>query len=179
VGSTLGIFAFVVLNNHALLALFDVLPICFEVDIKEVIASKHKLCRRGVVGGVDSCAHAECNCCQDTDPAVGQVMLAAKLLGANHVMNCLMRPFHHSISLGISRSDRPSYNAIVSEEVNDHVNSMGLGHQGKDIVIRQRKNLARLAREQSSCDLRTDLESDVRVYIRMSSIREWTHTSHA
>jgi hypothetical protein len=42
-----------------------------------------------------------------------------------------------------------------------------------------KKNLARLAREQSSCDLRTDLESDVHAYIRMSSIREWTHTSHA
>jgi hypothetical protein len=59
------------------------------------------------------------------------------------------------------------------------MNSVGLGHQGKDIVIRRRKNLARLAREQSSCDLRTDLESDICAYIRMSSICEWTHTSHA
>jgi hypothetical protein len=59
------------------------------------------------------------------------------------------------------------------------MNSLGLGHQGKDIVIRRRKNLARLAQEQSSCDLRTDLESDVCAYICMSPIREWTHTSHA
>jgi hypothetical protein len=33
--------------------------------------------------------------------------------------------------------------------------------------------------EQSLCDLRTDLESDVRAYVHMSSIHEWTHTSHA
>jgi hypothetical protein len=31
-----------------------------------------------------------------------------------HVMNCLMRPFHHSVRLGISRCDRPSYDAIVA-----------------------------------------------------------------
>jgi hypothetical protein len=84
----------VVLNNHALLAVFDVLPVCFEIDIEKVVASKHELCRRGTVGGVDSCAHAECNCHQDTDPAIGQVVLAAKFLGANHVMNCLMHSFH-------------------------------------------------------------------------------------
>jgi hypothetical protein len=42
-----------------------------------------------------------------------------------------------------------------------------------------KKNLARLAQEQSSCDLRTDLESDVHAYICMSSIHEWTHMSHA
>jgi hypothetical protein len=107
----------VVLDNHALFAVFDVLPICFEVDIEKVIASKHELCRRGAVGGVDSCAHAERNCRQDTDPAVGQVVLAAKVLGAYHVMNCLMRPFHHSVRLGILRCDRPSYDAVVAEEV--------------------------------------------------------------
>jgi hypothetical protein len=53
---------------------------------------------------------------EDTNPAVGQVMLAAKVLGAYHVMNCLMRPFHHSVCLGISHCDRPSYDAIVAEE---------------------------------------------------------------
>jgi hypothetical protein len=41
-----------------------------------------------------------------------------------------------------------------------------------------KKNLARLAQEQSSCNLRIDLESDMRAYVCMSSIREWTHTSH-
>jgi hypothetical protein len=49
VGSSLRVFALVVLDNHALFAVFDVLPICFEVDIKKVIASKHELCRRGAV----------------------------------------------------------------------------------------------------------------------------------
>jgi hypothetical protein len=33
---------------------FDVLPICFEDEIKKVIVSKHELSRRGAVGGVDS-----------------------------------------------------------------------------------------------------------------------------
>jgi hypothetical protein len=54
VGASLCIFVLVVLNNHAMLEEFDVLPICFEIDIKEVVASKHKLCRRGVVGSVDT-----------------------------------------------------------------------------------------------------------------------------
>jgi hypothetical protein len=119
VGSLLHVFALVVLDNHALFAVFDVLPICFKVDIKKVIASKHELCRRGMVGGVDSCAHAERNCRQDTDPAIGQVVLAAKVLGAYHVMNCLMRPLHHSVRLGNSHCDRPSYDAVVLEEVDD------------------------------------------------------------
>jgi hypothetical protein len=47
------------------------------------------------------------------------------------------------------------------------------------MLLIAKKNLARLAREQSSCNLRTDLESDVHAYVRMSSICEWTHTSHA
>jgi hypothetical protein len=42
-----------------------------------------------------------------------------------------------------------------------------------------KKNLARLMQEQSLCTLRTDLESDVCAYVRMSCICEWTHLSHA
>jgi hypothetical protein len=52
-------------------------------------------------------------------------------------------------------------------------------HQGMTLSFNEEKNLARLAWEQSSCDLRTDLKSDVRAYVCMSSIHEWTHTSHA
>jgi hypothetical protein len=63
-------------------------------------------------------------------------------------------------------------------------NVLGLHEQRRPLVIREKtssfneENLARLAWEQSSCDLRTDLESDMHVYIHMSSIREWTHTTH-
>jgi hypothetical protein len=64
-------------------------------------------------------------------------------------------------------------------------NVLGLHEQrrpwssGKRHHHSMKKNLARLAREQSSCNLRTDLESDVHACIHMSSIHEWTHTSHA
>jgi hypothetical protein len=38
-----------------------------------------------VVGGVDSCVHTKCNCHQDTNPAIWQVMLAVQVLGVLEV----------------------------------------------------------------------------------------------
>jgi hypothetical protein len=64
---------------------------------------------------------------------------------------------------------------------NDTSHNSGNGNGTETSFAQQsNKHADRLAWEQSSCDLRTNLESDnVRAYVRMSSIREWTHTSHA
>jgi hypothetical protein len=55
-------FLYIVLNNHALLAVFDGLPIWFNIDIEEVVTSEHKLCGGGTIHRMDSCMHTKHNC---------------------------------------------------------------------------------------------------------------------
>jgi hypothetical protein len=53
------VFAVIILNNKRLLTFFDVLPICYEVDIVNGISPEDKLRWRGTIGGMNRCAHAE------------------------------------------------------------------------------------------------------------------------
>jgi hypothetical protein len=60
-----------------------------------------------------------------------------------------------------------------------YINSIVLDIREKTSSFNKEKTWLDLCREQSLCNLRTDLKSDICAYIRMSSIHEWTHTSHA
>jgi len=104
VWSPFSVFTLVVLKDKLLLSFLDKLSGCLEWGIQHCVTTKHLLCRHFTRSVVCCWIHSFLTCCQHTLKSKEWIKTRFDfdLCTWNHVVECLVRSFHHGIWLGVS-----------------------------------------------------------------------------